>query len=127
MEEEILKELLECQKRLLETLESIETRMCKLENILTCFSLLIEEDLEEEVLKEPSGIIDFIRLPTSRKETVQAIMKLGRATAKQVAEKTGKSRNVETIYLNDLCRKGHLKKIREGRKVYFCLKRAIEG
>jgi hypothetical protein len=46
-------------------------------------------------------------------------MKLGKAMAEDVAKETGRARAIESAYLNQLARMGHVKKGKEGRRVYF--------
>ncbi len=58
-------------------------------------------------------------LPEHLKSTALAIATLGRATAEQVAGKTGRSRAAESDYLNQLVRQGFLKKERTGGEVFF--------
>ncbi len=58
-------------------------------------------------------------LPDHLKTTALAIATLGRATAEQVAGKTGRSRAAESDYLNQLVRQGFLKKERMEGEVFF--------
>lgn len=62
---------------------------------------------------------DLLALPSSLQKTMLAIQELETATTTEVAEKTGRDRTVETIYLNQLTRIGYLKKERKGRRIYF--------
>jgi len=62
---------------------------------------------------------DLLALPSSLQKTLLALQELKEATSSEVAKKTGRDRTVETIYLNQLMRIGHINKERRGRKVYF--------
>jgi len=59
------------------------------------------------------------KLSKSLIETLLAVDKLEAASASDVARETGRSRSVESIYLNQLERMGYLEKFRKGRKIYF--------
>jgi hypothetical protein len=61
----------------------------------------------------------FVSLPEHLRETMQAILTSGEATAQQVSEKTGKSRAAESDYLNQLVDRGFLKKERRGKEIVF--------
>jgi hypothetical protein len=61
----------------------------------------------------------FVSLPDHLRETMQAIAVFGEATARQVCEKTGRSRAAESDYLNQLVDRGFLKKGKRGREVVF--------
>ncbi len=58
-------------------------------------------------------------LPPHLKDTANAIAMLGKATAEEVAAKTGRTRAAESDYLNQLTSRGFLKKERNGREVAF--------
>ena len=61
--------------------------------------------------------LDEESLPESYRKTLGAIRDLQQATASTVADHNGRSRNVETIYLNALHKKGWLEKERRGKQV----------
>jgi hypothetical protein len=61
----------------------------------------------------------FVSLPEHLRQTMQAIVTFGEATALQVSEKTGRSRAAESDYLNQLVDRGFLKKVRRGREIIF--------
>lgn len=63
----------------------------------------------------------MIMLPERLRKTMIAVEQLGKATATQVAEKTGRSRATESDNLNQLVRIGYLKKWKVGRTAYFTL------
>jgi hypothetical protein len=61
----------------------------------------------------------FVSLPEHLRETMQAILNCGEATALQVSEKTGRSRAAESDYLNQLMDRGFLKKERRSKEIVF--------
>ncbi len=64
-------------------------------------------------------VMTLLTLPEHLRTTATTLFELGTATADSVAEITKKERAVESNYLNQLVRMGHVKKQRLGRKVYF--------
>lgn len=58
-------------------------------------------------------------LPDHLRKTAAAIAALGQATARQIAQKTKRTRAAESDYLNQLENRGYLKKSRKGREVEF--------
>ena len=77
-----------------------------------------------ESMGQPSPeVLGLLELPDSLRKTVMTLQKLGEATSQEVAEKTERTRTVETIYLNQLVRLGYLSRSRQGRKVYFKMAR----
>ena len=80
--------------------------------------------------KTPSNIIDsdilesldvmtLLSLPDHLRTSASTLFELGKATADEVSNVTDKERAVESNYLNQLVRMGHVEKFRIGRKVYF--------
>jgi hypothetical protein len=79
-----------------------------------------------EIKPRPPGIdqqsfvpATFVSLPEHLRETMQAILMCGEATALQVSEKTSRSRAAESDYLNQLVDRGFLKKERRGKEIVF--------
>ena len=60
-----------------------------------------------------------LEFPKHLQTTVVALLKLGRATAEDVAAATGKARAVESAYLNTLELMHIVQKTRKGRKAFF--------
>ncbi len=60
-------------------------------------------------------------LPDNLRKTVLSIIKLGEATAGDVAKLTGRDRSTESYYLNMLTNMNLLKKKKMGRKIYYKL------
>lgn len=94
-------------------------------------SKLIKATVEElkrvvEKLKQVDEKLDQIlaparvlMLPDHLRPAMITVQQLGEATAKQVAERTGRARATESDYLNQLVRTGCLKKRKVGRTTYF--------
>jgi hypothetical protein len=61
----------------------------------------------------------LLNLPDHLRKTIVAIIELGEGTADDVADRTGRVRNLESSYLNQLVRLGHLQKRREERHYVF--------
>ncbi|MEA2090280.1 MAG: transcriptional regulator [Thermoproteota archaeon] len=74
---------------------------------------------ESETIPDVLDVMTLLSLPDHLRKTAMTLCKLGRATATEVAKKTGRARAVESGYLNQLVLMGYLKKTREGRKAYF--------
>lgn len=64
-------------------------------------------------------VMALLSIPDHLRKSALAIVRLGKATAADVAEETGRSRAIESAYLNQLVRMGYLENRREGRTVYF--------
>jgi len=58
-------------------------------------------------------------LPSNIQKTVVALMRLGEATAEDVAKITGRKRSTESYYLNLMAEMKLVKKKKVGRKIYF--------
>jgi sugar-specific transcriptional regulator TrmB len=102
------------QKKILAKIKQLEKRVRNLEEQLTPM-----EATAETPVKRPLGIAELLELPDNLRKTVLAISELGEATAEEVAAKTGRTRNIVSVYLNQLVRSKHLIKSRKGRKIYF--------
>ena len=61
----------------------------------------------------------LLDLPDHLRKTMVAIIELDGGTAVDVADRTGRVRNLESSYLNQLVRLGHLQKRREARCYVF--------
>lgn len=70
---------------------------------------------------EPSSpdLTTLMNLPHHLRKTMVAIIELGEGTAEDVADQTGRVRNLESSYLNQLVRLGHLQKRRKERRYVF--------
>ncbi len=98
-----------------ERLKRIEERLKRLERLV-----LRDERIPASVSATASmNVSELLSLPDSLRKTMMAIQDLKEAPAREVAEKSGRTRSVETIYLNQLVRMGLLTRERKGRKIYF--------
>lgn len=68
---------------------------------------------------EGLDVMTLLSFPDHLRKSAMTIMKLGKAMAKDVAKETGRARAIESAYLNQLTRMGYVKKVREGRRVFF--------
>lgn len=107
-------DILKQQKEILAKIKQLEKRVSNLEKRLT-----LKETTAKVSAKQPLGVAEFLELPDNLRKTVLAISELREATAEEVAAKTGRTRNIESVYLNQLVRSKHLVKNRRGRKIYF--------
>ncbi len=60
-------------------------------------------------------------LPENLRKTILSLLKLGEATAQDIARITGRNRSTESYYLNMLTQMRILKKRKIGRKIYFSI------
>jgi hypothetical protein len=74
----------------------------------------------------PPDPLSLLALPLSLRKTVMALYKLQRATAEDLGSETKRLRGIESAAANQLVRMGYLKKIRQGRKVYFYIEPSME-
>jgi len=75
------------------------------------------------VMNKSFDVATLLSFPDHLRKSAMVLMKLGRAMAEDVARETGRARAIESAYLNQLARMGHVKREREGRRVYF----SVEG
>ena len=75
----------------------------------------------EEAMGEGLDVMTLLSFPDHLRKSAMTIMKLGKGMAEDVAKETGRARAIESAYLNQLSRMGYVKKVREGRRVYFSL------
>jgi len=64
-------------------------------------------------------LFKILEFPQHLQTTIVTLLKLGRATAEEVASMTGKARAVESAYLNQLVVMKIVSKSRSKRKAYF--------
>jgi len=67
----------------------------------------------------PLDVMTLLSMPDHLRKTAMTVCRIGRATADDIAQQTGRARAVESAYLNQLVLMGYLKKERKGRKAYF--------
>jgi DNA-binding transcriptional ArsR family regulator len=105
-----------------ETLKRIEEKI----DLLVDKTKMKRQAEKREGAMRPGGALDIVTLlslPDHLRKSAMTIMRLGRAMAEDVARETGRARAIESAYLNQLARMGHVKKEKEGRRVYF----SVEG
>jgi len=102
--------------QLLKKIDGLEKRLDEIESRVRALELTRPSG-EEWHYK--LGIVDLLRLPDHLRETMIALSEMGNATAEEVMKKTGRVRNLESSYLNQLARMGHVERYRKGRKVFF--------
>ena len=77
--------------------------------------------ISDNSLFECLDVMTLLSLPDHLRTTATTLIDLQSATADDVAKITRKERAVESNYLNQLSRMGHVNKYRRGRKVYFSI------
>jgi len=102
-------------QELLERVREIEKRLERLEKVVH----KIESRYPTEERPLPLSIKDLLDLPDSLRRTMMVVSDLKEATAEECSSKSGRTRSVETIYLNQLVRMGYMTRVRKGRKIYF--------
>ena len=100
---------------------SVEERLALLEKRVSDLEQSLHPLRREEPTSRvsPSALTDLLNLPGSMQKTMNSLQKLKEGTAAEVADKTGRNRSVETIYLNGLVRMGLVSRERRGHRVYF--------
>lgn len=94
-----------------EKLKDLEYRTLKIENR---FNPAVDDRMEA-----------FLALTYTMRKSLFAVAKLGKCTSNDVSAYTGRHMSVENRYLNKLVRIGWLGKERKGKKIYFCVKKAV--
>jgi len=83
-------------------------------------SALIKKIVEPELGGIGDSLDLLTKIPQHLRRTFEVILKLDRkVTAKEVSQETGKSRPLESDYLNQLSDRGVISKIPKGKKVFF--------
>lgn len=81
---------------------------------------------KEKIMADSLDVITLLTLPDHLRTTATTLFEIGPATAEETAGVTHKERAVESNYLNQLVRMNHVKKYREGRKVYFRVNESLK-
>lgn len=68
---------------------------------------------------KPNILLEF---PDHLRKTVRTLLELGMATADEMSARTGRSRSLESAYLNQLTTMGYVGKKRKGKIVYYNIK-----
>lgn len=108
---------------IIKRLESIQQRLTSIEKLLRDMSATEWKPGVKAPKRDTLtvGVEGLLELPDSLRKTMMALQELKEGTAKETAGKTGRTRSVESIYLNQLVRMGLLQRVRRGKKVYFGL------
>jgi DNA-binding transcriptional ArsR family regulator len=115
-----LNDLLEILTKINENLSQINVRLQNLKTVQTNQHLTVKEF---EVL----DVMTLLTLPDHLRKTAMILIRLGQATAGEIAEESGRARAVESGYLNQLVVMGYVTKQRRGRDVYFTIKDQLEA
>ncbi|WMW22051.1 helix-turn-helix domain-containing protein [Methanolobus mangrovi] len=92
----------------------------KLDRIIVQIECRDEQVCEKDrIIADSLDVITLLSLPDHLRTTATTLFEIGPATADEIANVTNKERAVESNYLNQLVRMNHVKKYRDGRKVYF--------
>jgi len=87
----------------------------KLNNLQSTFKISVDD------INSVDPLI-LLELPDNLRTSYTVLLKLKKATAKDVANVTKRGRAIESHYLNTLVKMGYLRKERVGRKVYFYIR-----
>ena len=98
-----------------ERLEEIERRLDRIEGISSSSS----KNEPRMTGGLPPSIQNLLDLPDTIRKTLLGLQALGESTSEEVAAKTGRTRSIETVYLNQLARLKHVSRERKGRKIYY--------
>ena len=103
--------------------DEVEKKLAKMQERLESLEEIISN---AGITKEPSmtgglppSIKDLLDLPDTIRRTLLALQGLGESTSEEVSKKTGRTRSIETVYLNQLHRLKHVSRQRKSRKVYY--------
>ena len=108
--------------KVLKKIAMLEDRLKRLEEVLMIKSVgpTPKKSGPEAANVLPGHTVSsLLDIPDSLRRTILAVEELGEANAPEVAVKTGRTRGIETIYLNHLTRMGYLSRFKRGRKIYF--------
>lgn len=107
------------RKEVVRLLTSIDLKLAELEEKL---KIVMKTSLHtQEKTKTPLDVDVLLSLSDHLRKTAIAVSTRGSATAKEVANDTGRTRAAESDYLNQLVKMGYLSKKRQGRTVYFSI------
>jgi len=71
------------------------------------------------------NVVRLMSLPEHLRTTASIVVKLGEATAVDVAKRSGRQRTLESMYLNELVRLGHAGKVKRGKEVFYRVNYAV--
>lgn len=102
-----------------ERLGLLEKRVARIAAEIAALSKAAQRRGELEKEAEALGIVDFLGLPDHLRLSLMKLVLLREGTVEEVAQETGRVRNLESTYLNQLVRLGFATKKRRGRKTVF--------
>jgi len=91
----------------------------------------VAQRLEELEAARPSNgkplmnVVRLMSLPEHLRTTAAVVVKLGEATAAEVAKRSERQRTLESMYLNELVRLGHADKVKRGKEVFYRMNYAV--
>jgi hypothetical protein len=97
--------------RILQEIQQIRYRLDDIESVLSSWNPPPLEISESELFS----------LPDHLRKTYMLVASKGECDATEVSNLTGRSRSIESSYLNQLARMGWLTKRRDSKKLRFCL------
>ncbi|MCS7118154.1 MAG: hypothetical protein NZ957_05165 [Thaumarchaeota archaeon] len=92
------------------------------ERIEKTVNKLIEASGQVETIPQvttPTKVFTRTGLSPALRKTLNALSQVGSATAEEVASLTGRTRPLESVYLNQLVYMGYVTKERKGQRIYF--------
>lgn len=107
-------------KNLKATLESFLQKMDEV--LRNCLGKIYQSEATVPYISKKSEEATQRPLPAHLDKTLQALRLLGKATAMEVAGQTGRTRAIESVYLNQLVNLGIVEKERIGKKCYYRIK-----
>jgi len=118
-------------RRFTQMSQEIRDRLERIEKRLEAIEKMLSTHMPHETpalpapIEMPFSAEDLLKIPDTLRKSVMAVSKLGEATADKIAEVTGRTRSIESIYLNQLVRMGYIQRIKRGRKIYFKIMRYL--
>ncbi|MEZ5334685.1 MAG: helix-turn-helix domain-containing protein [Methanolobus sp.] len=110
-----------------EIVNNLKDINAKLDRLVVQVECRDEQSSEKErIVADSLDVITLLTLPDHLRTTATTLFEIGPATAEDIAAITNKERAVESNYLNQLVRMNHVKKYREGRKVYFRINESLK-
>lgn len=97
--------------RIFQEIQQIRYRLDDIETVLSKWNIPSLEISESKLLS----------LPDNLRKTYLIVASKGECNATQVSDLTGRSRPIESCYLNQLVRMGWLTKHRNSKTIIFCL------
>ncbi len=107
---------MEILEKINKNLERINDKLGKL---IESIKILEKTSRQRKKKFETLDVMTLLSLPDHLRKTIMILSRLGRATASQVSNESKRARAIESNYLNQLVVMGYIKKLREGRNVYF--------